>query len=223
VKAAAPSQRSLLESCRALATQHGALLIADESVWLGRTGRYFAYQKFSSKPDIVLIAKPLAAGCPSARFLPTKPSPPASARLHGTTFGGGRSSAPPLSNSSPSSKTKSSSKMSAPARELRAGLTKLAAKFDFIREIRGEAHPRHRAFVDGNPFAAELCARLSDQLHSRFHPAPLAAFIITSAQVREFLRLFELVLAKIPNPFRLLPRNPLPPRPLRALRSEVKR
>src|SRR5713101_7633741 len=38
---------------RALATQHGALLIADEiQCGLGRTGRYFAYQKFSSKPDI---------------------------------------------------------------------------------------------------------------------------------------------------------------------------
>src|SRR5712671_2451402 len=46
---------------RGLATRHGALLIADEiQCGLGRTGRYFAYQKFSSKPDIVLIAKPLA-------------------------------------------------------------------------------------------------------------------------------------------------------------------
>src|SRR6266852_221517 len=39
---------------RSLASQHGALLIADEiQCGLGRTGRYFAYQKFSSKPDIV--------------------------------------------------------------------------------------------------------------------------------------------------------------------------
>src|SRR3984893_17607324 len=50
---------------RALATKNGALLIADEiQCGLGRTGRYFAYQKFSSKPDVVLVAKPLSAGLP---------------------------------------------------------------------------------------------------------------------------------------------------------------
>src|SRR5712664_1862858 len=55
---------------RALATEHGALLIADEiQCGLGRTGRYFAYQKFSSKPDIALIAKPLAAGLPLGAIL----------------------------------------------------------------------------------------------------------------------------------------------------------
>src|SRR5262249_26532310 len=55
---------------RSLATQHGALLIADEiQCGLGRTGRYFAYQKFSSKPDIAVIAKPLAAGLPLGAIL----------------------------------------------------------------------------------------------------------------------------------------------------------
>ena len=57
---------------RSLATQHGALLIADEiQCGLGRTGRYFAYQKFLAKPDIVLIAKPLAAGLPLGAILTT--------------------------------------------------------------------------------------------------------------------------------------------------------
>jgi len=74
-----------------LATQQGALLIADEiQCGLGRTGRCFAYQKFSSKPDIVLIAKPLAAGLPSALSSPRKTLPSrVSAGMHGTTFGGG--------------------------------------------------------------------------------------------------------------------------------------
>src|SRR5439155_23044343 len=58
------------ERARALATQHGALLIADEiQCGLGRTGRYFAYQQFSSKPDIAVIAKPLAAGLPLGAIL----------------------------------------------------------------------------------------------------------------------------------------------------------
>jgi len=55
---------------RALATENGALLIADEiQCGLGRTGRYFAYQKFSSKPDVVALAKPLAAGLPLGAIL----------------------------------------------------------------------------------------------------------------------------------------------------------
>src|SRR5271168_3134959 len=49
-----PVSETFWNRARALATQHGALLIADEiQCGLGRTGRYFAYQKFSSKPDIV--------------------------------------------------------------------------------------------------------------------------------------------------------------------------
>src|ERR1700675_4895218 len=44
---------------RSLATQHGVLMIADEiQCGLRRTGRYFAYQRFTSKPDIAEIATP---------------------------------------------------------------------------------------------------------------------------------------------------------------------
>src|SRR6202035_4236379 len=50
---------------RALATLHDAALITDEiQCGLGRTGRYFAFQKFDSSPDIAVVAKPLAAGLP---------------------------------------------------------------------------------------------------------------------------------------------------------------
>ena len=42
-----PVTEAFWERARALATQHGALLIADEiQCGLGRTGRYFAYQQF---------------------------------------------------------------------------------------------------------------------------------------------------------------------------------
>src|SRR5258707_4271966 len=76
---------------RSLASQHGALLIADEiQCGLGRTERYFAYQKFSSRPDIVLVAKPLAAGLPLGAILTTEAvASRVSPGLHGTTFGGG--------------------------------------------------------------------------------------------------------------------------------------
>src|SRR6202795_2512021 len=62
---------------RSLATLHGALLIADEiQCGLGRTGRFFGYQKFSAKPDIVLIAKPLPPAPPPGAISTTKRAPP---------------------------------------------------------------------------------------------------------------------------------------------------
>src|ERR1700758_668969 len=74
-----------------LATQPGALLIAAEiQCGLGRPGRYFAYQKFSSRPDIVLVAKPLAAGLPLGAILTSEAVVArVSPGVHGTTFGGG--------------------------------------------------------------------------------------------------------------------------------------
>src|ERR1700676_2780468 len=86
-----PATDAFWNRARALATQHGALLIADEiQCGLGRTGRYFAYKKLSSRPDIVLVAKPLAAGLPlgailTAQAVASRVSP----GMHGTTFGGG--------------------------------------------------------------------------------------------------------------------------------------
>src|SRR6266446_9078532 len=54
-----------LGECRALADQHQAALIFDEiQCGLGRTGTLFAFQAFGVVPDIVAIAKPIAAGVP---------------------------------------------------------------------------------------------------------------------------------------------------------------
>ena len=80
-----------LQECRALADRHKAALIFDEiQCGLGRTGTIFAFQSFGVTPDIVAIAKPIAAGLPLGAFLAKEEF--ASAILpgqHGTTFGGG--------------------------------------------------------------------------------------------------------------------------------------
>ena len=80
-----------LRECRALADQHQAALILDEiQCGLGRTGTIFAFQSFNVVPDIVTIAKPIAAGLPLGAFLSKENFASAiSAGQHGTTFGGG--------------------------------------------------------------------------------------------------------------------------------------
>ncbi len=77
--------------CRALADQHQAALIFDEiQCGLGRTGTIFAFQTFGVVPDIVTIAKPIAAGLPLGAFISKEQFASAiSPGQHGTTFGGG--------------------------------------------------------------------------------------------------------------------------------------
>jgi len=199
-----PVSEAFWNRARALATQYGALLIADEiQCGLGRTGRYFAYQKFSSKPDIALIAKPLAAGLPLGAILASEPvASRVSPGMHGTTFGGGPLvCATALEFLETVENEKLLENIRARGAELREGLTKLAAKFDFIREIRGEGLMMGvELSVEGAPFVAEAMQRglLINCTHD-FTLRLLPPFIINRAQVREFLRLFELVLATTPQ------------------------
>jgi acetylornithine/N-succinyldiaminopimelate aminotransferase len=199
-----PVSEAFWNRARGLATQHDALLIADEiQCGLGRTGRYFAYQKFSSRPDIVLVAKPLAAGLPLGAILTTEAvASRVSPGLHGTTFGGGPlicAVALEFLNVVETEKLLANVRMR--GAELREGLVKLAAKFDFIREIRGEGLILGvELSVDGNPFVAEaLCHGLLINCTHDFTLRLLPPFIISRAQGREFLRTFELVLAKTPK------------------------
>src|SRR5437899_7268952 len=80
-----------LQECRAAADRHRAALIFDEiQCGLGRMGTIFAFQTFGVMPDIVAIAKPIAAGIPLGAFLAREEFASAiSPGQHGTTFGGG--------------------------------------------------------------------------------------------------------------------------------------
>ena len=80
-----------LRECRAQADRHRAALIFDEiQCGLGRTGTIFSFQNFGVTPDIVAIAKPIAAGLPLGAFLAKEEFASAiSPGQHGTTFGGG--------------------------------------------------------------------------------------------------------------------------------------
>jgi len=136
-----PVSEAFWQRARDLATQHDAALIADEiQCGLGRTGRHFAYQKFSTRPDILAVAKPLAGGLPLGAIIANEKFASAFAPgLHGTTFGGGPLiCAVALEFLNIIEDSNLLSNIRERGAELRQGIEKLAAKFDFIREVRGE-------------------------------------------------------------------------------------
>jgi len=85
------SSPEFLQACRQLADQHHAALVFDEiQCGMGRTGRLFAFEHFGVKPDVVCIAKPMAAGFPMGAFLSQDHlAQYITPGRHGTTFGGG--------------------------------------------------------------------------------------------------------------------------------------
>jgi acetylornithine/N-succinyldiaminopimelate aminotransferase len=86
-----PVSQEFAQKARDLATRHNALLIADEiQSGLGRTGKWFGYQHYGIKPDMVTLAKPLAGGLPlGALLVSEKVAGSIHPGMHGTTFGGG--------------------------------------------------------------------------------------------------------------------------------------
>jgi acetylornithine/N-succinyldiaminopimelate aminotransferase len=85
------SAPEFLQACRRLADQHQAALVFDEiQCGMGRTGKLFAFEHFGVVPDVVCIAKPMAAGFPMGAFLSNNSlAQHITPGRHGTTFGGG--------------------------------------------------------------------------------------------------------------------------------------
>ena len=79
-----------LEGLRELCDKHGLLLILDEvQTGMGRTGKWYAYQHWGIKPDIVTLAKALAGGVAMGGLI-AKPEVAEKLKpgTHAATFGG---------------------------------------------------------------------------------------------------------------------------------------
>jgi acetylornithine/N-succinyldiaminopimelate aminotransferase len=187
---------------RALASKHDAALIADEiQCGLGRTGRYFAYQKFDSLPDIAVVAKPLAAGLPLGAIIANEKFASVFAPgMHGTTFGGGPLvCATALEFLATVEEENLLAKVRERGAELRAGLEKLAARFDFIREVRGEGLILGIDLTgDGAPIIQEALRRglIINCTHDHILRL-LPPFIVSKRDIAEFLKKFEAVLSAV--------------------------
>jgi 4-aminobutyrate aminotransferase len=85
-----PASHDFIHALRAIADEHGILLIVDEvQTGFGRTGDWFTSQVYDVRPDILVMGKAIANGLPlsavgaSAEIFDAWPS-----GSHGTTFGG---------------------------------------------------------------------------------------------------------------------------------------
>jgi len=133
-----PLSPEFFQLARELTSKSGALLLLDEiQCGLGRTGRYFAYQHYGIQPDVVTVAKPLAAGLPLGAILTTNRVAMAMhPGMHGTTFGGG-----PLSCAVAISFLETLDGLLDHVQQVgayfRAQLESLASKHSSVREVRG--------------------------------------------------------------------------------------
>ncbi|MCD6406631.1 acetylornithine transaminase [Candidatus Aerophobetes bacterium] len=138
IKEASPE---FIEAAREICTEKDILLIFDEvQCGLGRTGKWFAYQHFGVEPDIMTLAKPLAAGLPIGACLAKKNIADIfSPGDHASTFGGG-----PLVTSvalevlNIMEEEKLVEKAKEVGRYFREKLSSLKEKFPFIKEVRGK-------------------------------------------------------------------------------------
>jgi acetylornithine/N-succinyldiaminopimelate aminotransferase len=133
-----PVSEEFLQAARKLTKKYGALLMLDEiQCGLGRTGLAFAYQHYGIQPDIVAVAKPLAAGLPLGALLTTNQVASCiHPGMHGTTFGGG-----PLSCAVAIEFLNQMEKLLGHVRQtggyLRKQLEALAEKHTAVQEVRG--------------------------------------------------------------------------------------
>jgi len=138
IKEASPE---FIEAAREICTEKDILLIFDEvQCGLGRTGKWFAYQHFGVEPDIMTLAKPLAAGLPIGACLAKKNIADIfSPGDHASTFGGG-----PLVTSvalevlNIMEEEKLVEKAKEMGKYFRKKLLSLKEKFPFIKEVRGK-------------------------------------------------------------------------------------
>ena len=190
---------------RELASHYGAALIADEiQSGLGRTGRPFAYQRHTGLPDIVVIAKPLAGGLPLGAIVARESLAESfSPGLHGSTFGGGPlACAVALEFLSVIEDENLLKNVRERGSQLRAELARIAADFDFVREVRGEGLILGvELSVEGKTYVESalregLIINCTHECVLRLLPP----FIVTERQVDEFTRRFRQVLTKTKRP-----------------------
>lgn len=82
--------QEFIQGLRKACDEHGLLLVLDEvQCGYGRTGKFFAYEHYGVKPDIIAVAKGIGAGFPLGACLATEEAAKGMVfGTHGSTYGG---------------------------------------------------------------------------------------------------------------------------------------
>lgn len=143
-----------LTALRELCTRHGILLVADEvQSGIGRTGRMFAVEHEGVEPDILLSAKGLGSGMPIGAIISRDEITTWESGAHGSTFGGNPvccAAALATLDLVEGGLMTNAARM---GERLRAGLDRLAARYDTIGEVRG------RGLMLGVEFVTDRASR----------------------------------------------------------------
>lgn len=192
--------RAYLQAARRLCTATGTLLVHDEiQSGCGRTGRFLAGQDADVTPDVVTLAKPIAAGLPmgaclcSAAFADTF-----APGEHGSTFAGGPLVCRGALVFLDEVKRGLLDNVRARGQELRQGLEQLAARHPVVREVRGrgliaglQLH-RQQKEVQQALWQQRLITNLTNGDVIRLLPP----FVITAEQVQDGLARLDAVLSR---------------------------
>ena len=133
------AKKEFLKELRSLCDERNLVLIFDEiQCGLGRTGKFFAFEHYGVKPDVITLAKAIANGLPLGATIANKKFGEVfTYGDHGTTFGGNPVSCAAalavLKQLTPS--LLSGSLRS--AKYLRGKLDALKEKYALIKEVRG--------------------------------------------------------------------------------------
>jgi acetylornithine/N-succinyldiaminopimelate aminotransferase len=200
-----PLDHAVLQAARHACDDAGALLIADEvQCGLGRTGAWSACRQAGVAPDLITLAKPLAAGLPLGALLGREElAADFGPGTHGSTFGGG-----PLPCRLALAFLDAVEEEGLLARVTRQGARLMTG----LRRIAGR-HPRSVLEVRGRglmvgvllstPAAATIEALLSRGVVAGSAGERvlrlLPPFVISDQEIDEFLAAFEAVLAASPG------------------------
>ena len=209
-----PLDPGVLLEARVACDAAGALLVADEvQCGLGRTGAWSACRQAGVAPDLVTLAKPLAAGLPLGALLGREDlAADLGPGTHGSTFGGGP--LPCRVALAFLDAVESEGLLEAVARrgdQLMTGLRETMARRPAIREVRGRGL-MIGVDIDLAPVERVLAALLEEGIVAGSAGERvlrlLPPFVISAAQVERFLGAFDAVLGRLAPARRAAPPQP---------------
>lgn len=192
-----------LRAARELCTASGTLLVHDEvQSGCGRTGRFLAAQHHGVVPDVVTLAKPIAAGLPMGVLLCSAALAGTFAKgEHGSTFAGGPLVCRAALVFLDELERGLLDDVAGRGAELRQGLERLQRELPIVREVRGRGlmlglrlwHSADAARQALHAAGVLVNCTAGDVL--RIVPP----FVITSSEVRQALDRLGAVLATFPK------------------------